>query len=136
MVWAGSWLLRREKYSPHRCFSEGLETVDNQGGRRHLRREDTLTRNRSTQLRVAMTAQWRLFGRYAIAACTASGAMVLQLVPVGDRVCRFPPRLGQPNDGERDHANVELERINHTRVILTAAADGRKLRAILDSSDP
>ncbi len=94
MVWAGSWLLRGEKYFPDRRFEERLETIDNQRGRRHLRREDALTRNRSTQLRVVMTPRRRLFGRYAIAARRPGAAMVLQLVLVGDGVCRFPPGLG------------------------------------------
>ncbi len=93
MAWAGSWLLRREKYSPDR-FDERLETIDNQRCRRHLRGEDALTGNRATQLRVFMTTRRRLFGRYAIAARRPGAAMVLQLVPVGDGVCRFPPRLG------------------------------------------
>ena len=94
MAWAGSWLLRREKHSPDRRFGQRLETIDRQRGRSHLRGEDALTRNRSTQLRVVMTPGRRLFGRYAIAARRPRAAMVLQLVPVGDGVCRFPPRLG------------------------------------------
>ncbi len=94
MAWAGSWLLRREKYSPDRRFGQRLETLDSQRGRRYLRGEDALTRNRSTQLRVVMTPRRRLFGRYAVAACRLGGMMVLQLVLVGDGVCRFPPRRG------------------------------------------
>ncbi len=94
MAWAGSWLLRREKYSPDRSFGQRLETIDNQRGRRPLRAEDTLGRNRSTQLRVVMTTRRHLFVCYAISTCRLGGAMVLQLVPVGDGVCRFPPRLG------------------------------------------
>ncbi len=94
MAWAGSWLLRREKYSPDRIFGQRLETIDSQRGRSHLRGEDPLTRNRSTQLRVVVTTRRRLFGRYAIAACRPGAAMVLQLVRVGDGVCRFPPGLG------------------------------------------
>ena len=115
MAWAGSWLFRREKYSSDRSFGQRLKTIANQRGRRHLRGEDTLHSNRSTQLRVVMTTRRRFFGRYAIAACRPGAAMVLQLVRVGDGVCRFPPGLGQPNDGERDHANGELERINHCK---------------------
>ncbi len=95
MAWAGSWLPRREWYSPdRRCFGQRLETIANQRGRRPLRGEDTFARNRSTQLRVVMTTRRRLFGRYAIAACRPGAAVVLQLVLVGDGVCRFPPRLG------------------------------------------
>jgi len=60
-----------------------------------------------------MTAGRHILGRYAIAACRLGAAMVLKLVLVGDGVRRFPPRLGQPNDGERDHGNVGLEGINH-----------------------
>jgi hypothetical protein len=41
-----------------------------------------------------MTAVLRLFGRYTVAVFRPGGAMVLQLVPVGDGVCRFPPGLG------------------------------------------
>ena len=96
MVWAGSWLPRREKHAPNRSFGQRLETIDYRRGDRHLRGEDTLARNRSTQLRVGvvMTAQRRLLGRYAVAACVLGTAMVLRLVPVGDGVCRFPPGLG------------------------------------------
>ncbi len=94
MAWAGSWLLRREKYSPDRSLGQRLETIDNRRGRRYLRGEDARTRNRSTQLRVVMTTSRRFFGRYAIAARRPGVAMVLQLVPVGEGVCRFPPRLG------------------------------------------
>ncbi len=94
MAWAGSWLLRREKYSPDRSFGQRLETIDYRRGDRHLRGKDTLARNRSTQLRMVMTARRRLLGRYAVAACRLRAAMVLRLVPVGDGVCRFPPGLG------------------------------------------
>ena len=93
-MWAGSWLLRREEYSPDRRFGQRLETNDSRRGRRHLRGEDALTRNRSTQLRVVMTARRLLFVCYTISACWLGGMMVLQLVLVGDGVCRFPPRLG------------------------------------------
>ncbi len=93
MAWAGSWLVRREEYPPDRRFGERLETIDSRRGRGHLRGEDALTRNRSTQLRVVMTPRRRLFGRYAIAARRPGVAMVLQLVHVGDGVCRFPRRL-------------------------------------------
>ncbi len=89
MVWAGSWLLRRESYSPDRSFGQRSETLDNQRGRPDVRGEDTLTGDGSTQLRVVMTAPRRLLGRYAVGA-----AMVLHLVPVRDGVCRFPPGLG------------------------------------------
>ncbi len=94
MALAGSWLLRREKYSPDRGFGQRLETLDSQRGRRYLRGEDALTHNRSTQLRVLMTTRRRLFGRYAIVARRPGAAMVLQLVPMRDGVCSFPPRLG------------------------------------------
>ena len=96
MVWAGPWLLCRKKYSPNRSFGQRLETIDYRRGDRHLRGEDTLARNRSTQLRVGMvmTAQRRLLGRYTVAACVLGTAMVLRLVPVGDGVCHFPPGLG------------------------------------------
>ena len=95
MAWAGSCLLRRENYSLDRSFGQ-LETIDYRRGDRHLRGEDTLARNRSTQLRVGvlMTAQRRLLGRYAVVACMLGTAMVLHLVLVGDGVCRFPPGLG------------------------------------------
>ena len=93
MVWAGSWLRRRDKYSPDRSFGQRLETIDNQRGRPDLRGENTLARNCSAQLRVVMTAQRRLFGRYAITGCSPGAAMVLQLVPVRDGMCRFPPGL-------------------------------------------
>ena len=94
MAGAGSWLLGRERYCPDRSYGQRLETIDNQRGRRHLRGEDTLTRNRPTQLRVVMTTRWRLFGRYAIAACRPGAAMALQRVRVDDGVCRLPPGLG------------------------------------------
>ena len=94
MAWASSWLLCREKYSPDRGFRQRLETIDSQRGRRYLRGEDALTRNRSTQLRVVMTPRRRLFGRYAIAARRPGATMVLQLVLVRDGVCRFPTGLG------------------------------------------
>ncbi len=94
MVWAGSWLLRREKYSPDRIFGQRLETIDSQRGRSHLRGEDPLTRNRSTQLRVVVTARRHFFVCYTISACGCGGMMVLQLVLVRDGVCRFPTGLG------------------------------------------
>ncbi len=93
-MWAGSWLLRREEYSPDRSFGQRLEIIDYQRDRSHLRGEDALTRNRSTQLRVVMTTRRRLFFCYTISACRLGGMMVLQLVLVGDGVCRFPPGLG------------------------------------------
>ena len=94
MVWTGSWLVRRETYPPDRRFGERLETIDRQRGRSHLRGEDALTRNRSTQLRVVMTIRRSLFACYTISACWLFGMMVLQLVLVGNGVRRFPPWLG------------------------------------------
>ena len=93
-MWASSWLLRRGKYFPDRRFGQGLETIDSRRSRSHLRGEDALTCYRSTQLRVVMTTRRRLILCYTISACRLGGMMVLQLVLVGDGVCRFPPRLG------------------------------------------
>ena len=94
MAWAGSWQLGREGYSTDRSFGQRSETLDNQRDRPNLRGEDTLTGDGSTEFWVVMTALRRLFGRYAVAVCRPGAVMVLQLVPVGDGVCRFPPGLG------------------------------------------
>ncbi len=114
-MWAGSWLRRREEYSADRSVDQWLETLANQKGRRNLSGEDTLTLNRSTKLRMVMTARRRLCGRYAIAARRPGTAMVLQLVFVGEGMRRFPPGLGQANDDERDGTKERLERVNHRK---------------------